>query len=173
MHGCSSIRWSIVTILKASGGASSFQGKMQGTEVWGQTGNSGTQDLFTPRSCAARSPDGPYPKSLRMRLLTSPTKELVTGLISTIRAKQVRRGSVALAAQNRGNIMINIKFVVRVSHTGTRAPAYVQRIEKTSFQMTTDRKLALIMGKFAAEDAAKSLQNSRCTPEILPVNVSA
>ena len=68
--------------------------------------------------------------------------------------------------------MTNIKFVVRVS-TGTRAPAYVQRIGKVPFQMTSNRKLALIMGKFAAEDAAKSMQNSRCTPEIVPVNVSA
>jgi hypothetical protein len=68
--------------------------------------------------------------------------------------------------------MTNIKFVVRVS-TGTRAPAYVQAIGKTPFQMTTNRKLALIMGKFTAEDAAKSIQNSRCTPEIVPVHVSA
>lgn len=64
--------------------------------------------------------------------------------------------------------MANIKFVVRVNQ-GTRAPAYVQRIDRTPFQMTTNRKLALMMGKFAAEDAAKSLQNSRCTPELLPV----
>ena len=75
-------------------------------------------------------------------------------------------------AEHTGEIMSNIKFVVRVS-TGTRAPAYVQRIGKTPFQMTSNRKLALIMGKFTAEDAAKSLQNSRCTPEIVPVNVSA
>ena len=82
------------------------------------------------------------------------------------------RGSLASAAQI-GEMMTNIKFVVRVSHTGTRAPVYVQRIGKTPFQMTSNRKLALIMGKFTAEDAAKSLQNSRCTPEIVPVNVSA
>ena len=68
--------------------------------------------------------------------------------------------------------MTNIKFVVRVSHTGTRA-VHVQRIGKIPFQMTSNRKLALIMGKFTAEDAAKSIQNSRCTPEIVPVNVSA
>jgi hypothetical protein len=65
--------------------------------------------------------------------------------------------------------MTNIKFVVRVNHGGTRAPAYVQRMGKTPFQMTSNRKLALIMGKFTAEDAAKSMQNSRCTPEIVPV----
>jgi hypothetical protein len=70
-----------------------------------------------------------------------------------------------------GEIMKNIKFVVRVSHGGTRAPAYVQRIDRTPIQMTSDRKLALMMGKFTAEDAAKSLQNSRCSAELLPVQI--
>jgi hypothetical protein len=64
-----------------------------------------------------------------------------------------------------------IKFVVRVTHGGTRAAAYVQRIDRIPIQMTTDRKLALMMGKFTAEDAAKSLQNSRCTSEVVPVTV--
>ena len=68
--------------------------------------------------------------------------------------------------------MANIKFVVRVSLGGARAPAYVQRIDRVPFQMTTDRKLALMMGKFTAEDAAKSLQNARRTPELLPVQVA-
>jgi hypothetical protein len=39
--------------------------------------------------------------------------------------------------------------------------------------MTTNRKLALAMGRLTAEDTAKSLQNSRCTPELLPVEVRA
>jgi hypothetical protein len=39
--------------------------------------------------------------------------------------------------------------------------------------MTTNRKLALLMGKFTAEDAAKSLQNSQCIPELLAVRVTA
>jgi hypothetical protein len=69
--------------------------------------------------------------------------------------------------------MTNIKFVVRVNHRGTRAPAYVQRIDRTPVQMTTNRKLALMMGKFTAEDAAKSIENSRCTPELVPVHVNA
>ena len=69
--------------------------------------------------------------------------------------------------------MTTIKFVVRVSHTGTRAPAYVQRIGKTPFQMTSNRKLALIMGKLTAEDAAKAIENSRCVPELVPVRVNA
>jgi len=68
--------------------------------------------------------------------------------------------------------MTNIKFVVRVNHGGTRAPAYVQRFDRIPVQMTTNRKLALMMGRFTAEDAAKSLQTSRCTPELVPVEIS-
>ena len=40
-------------------------------------------------------------------------------------------------------------------------------------QMTTNRKLALMMGKFTAEDAIKAIQNSQCVPELLPVQVNA
>ena len=69
--------------------------------------------------------------------------------------------------------MTTIKFVVKVNHGGTRAPAYVQRIDRTPVQMTNNRKLALLMGRFTAEDAAKSLQNSRCIPELVPVQVIA
>ena len=68
--------------------------------------------------------------------------------------------------------MKNIKFVVRVSRGAARAPAYVQRIDPTPVQMTTNRKLALMMGKFAAEDAIKSIQNSKCVPELVPVEVT-
>ncbi len=63
------------------------------------------------------------------------------------------------------------KFVVKVNR-GTRAPEYVERIDRTPVQMTTNRKLALVMGKFTAEDAVKSIQNSRCIPELESVQVS-
>jgi hypothetical protein len=69
--------------------------------------------------------------------------------------------------------MKNIKFVVKVNRGGTRAPNYVQRVDPTPIHMTTDRKLALVMGKFTAEDAIKSLQNSRCIPELKSVEVRA
>jgi hypothetical protein len=69
--------------------------------------------------------------------------------------------------------MINIKFVVKVNRGGTRALEYVRRIDRTPVQMTTNRKLALMMGRFTAEDAVKSIQNSRCIPELVPVQVSA
>lgn len=67
--------------------------------------------------------------------------------------------------------MQNIKFVVRVNRGGARATEYVKRIDRTPVQMTTHRTLALVMGRFTAEDAVKSIQNSRCSPELLPVRV--
>jgi hypothetical protein len=67
--------------------------------------------------------------------------------------------------------MRNIKFLVKVNR-GDRAPAYVQRVEPTPIHMTTNRKLALVMGRLTAEDAAKSLQNSHRIPELESVQVS-
>lgn len=69
--------------------------------------------------------------------------------------------------------MKNTKFVVKVNRRGARAAEYVLRIDRTPIEMTTDRKLALEMGRFTAEDAVQSLQNSRCTPELVSVPVSA
>ena len=68
--------------------------------------------------------------------------------------------------------MENIKFVVKVNR-GTHAPKYVQRVDLTPIHMTTNRKLVLVMGKFMAEDAVKSIQNSRCSPELVSVQVIA
>ena len=69
--------------------------------------------------------------------------------------------------------MMNTKFAVILNRVGTRRCEYVQRVDRTPIQTTHDRKLALIMGKFAAEDAVKSIQNSRCNPELVPVQVPA
>jgi hypothetical protein len=69
--------------------------------------------------------------------------------------------------------MKNTKFLVKVSRGGTLAPAYVQRVDRAPIQMTTNRKLALMMGRFTAEDAVKSIQSSRCSPELVPVQVNA
>jgi hypothetical protein len=69
--------------------------------------------------------------------------------------------------------MKNIKFLVKVSRRGTRAPEYVQRVDPAPIHMTTNRKLALLMGRFTAEDAVKSLQNSRRSPELESVQVGA
>ena len=76
-------------------------------------------------------------------------------------------------ASGKQNLMINFKFIVKVDCGGTRGPEYVQRIDLTPIQTTPNRKLALVMGRFTAEDAVKSIQNSRCFPESVPVRVSA
>lgn len=68
--------------------------------------------------------------------------------------------------------MKNTKFLVKLNRTGTRGPQYLQRIGK-AVATTSDRKQALVMGKFAAEDAIKAIQNARCTPELIPVEVPA
>jgi hypothetical protein len=65
------------------------------------------------------------------------------------------------------------KFVVKVNRIGTRPPEYVQRIDRSPIQTTTNRKLALIMGRFTAEDAVKSMQTSRCNPELVSIEVRA
>jgi hypothetical protein len=69
--------------------------------------------------------------------------------------------------------MKNIKFIVKVNRGGTRAAEYVLRVDPTPIHTTTNRKLALLMGKFTAEDVAKSLQNSQCIPELVAVQVVA
>ena len=67
--------------------------------------------------------------------------------------------------------MTNTKFIVRIDRGGTHAPKYVQRIDRTPIRTTTDRKLALVMGKFTAEDAVKSIQTTQCIPELVSVQV--
>ena len=53
--------------------------------------------------------------------------------------------------------MTNTKFVVKLNRGGVRGPS--------------NRKLALTMGRFTAEDVIKSMQNSRCNPELVSVAV--
>ncbi|HVO61966.1 MAG TPA: hypothetical protein VMT53_13595 [Terriglobales bacterium] len=68
--------------------------------------------------------------------------------------------------------MKNTKFLVKVNRAGKHTPQYVESIGK-SVATTSDRKRALVMGKFAAEDAIIAIQNARCTPELIRVKVSA
>jgi hypothetical protein len=68
--------------------------------------------------------------------------------------------------------MKNTKFVVQVNRGGTRAIEYVTRIDRTPVGTTFKRNLAMVMGKLTAEDVIKSLGNSRCTTELVPVQVS-
>jgi hypothetical protein len=67
--------------------------------------------------------------------------------------------------------MKNTKFLVKVIR-GTRATEYVQRIDRSPIQTTLKRNLALVMGKLTAEDLVNSLGNSRCIPELVPVQVN-
>jgi hypothetical protein len=67
----------------------------------------------------------------------------------------------------------NIKFLVKVNRVGTRFSEYVQRIDRTPIQTTSNRKLALTMGRFTAEDVVNSIQTSRCRPELISVQVQA
>ena len=69
--------------------------------------------------------------------------------------------------------MTNTKFVVKVKRGDTIAPMYVQRVDPTPILMTTNRKKALVMGKFMAEDAVNALQSSRWSPELMSVQVAA
>ena len=69
--------------------------------------------------------------------------------------------------------MKNTKFIVKVDRGGTHTAEYVQRIDRTPVKMTFNRKLALLMGRFTAEDAVKSIQNSRRIPELVSVEVGA
>ena len=66
--------------------------------------------------------------------------------------------------------MNNTKFVVKVNRGGIHVAEYVQRIDPTPIQMTPNRKLALVMG-ITTEDAIKSIQTSRCRPELVSVQV--
>ena len=55
---------------------------------------------------------------------------------------------------------------------GWRAAEYVQRIDRSAVETTVKRNLALAMRRLTAEDVVSSLANSRCTPELVPVQVS-
>jgi len=69
--------------------------------------------------------------------------------------------------------MKTTKFVVKVNRGSTRATEYVQRVDLIPIQMTPNRRLAPVMGRFAAEDAVKSLQSYRCSAELISVQVGS
>jgi hypothetical protein len=54
--------------------------------------------------------------------------------------------------------MEKLKFIVKVNRGSSHAPEYVKRIDRTPIQTTTNHKLALLMGRFSAEDAVRSIQ---------------
>src|SRR6202035_100790 len=77
----------------------------------------------------------------------------------------------ALTNLNQREPMKNTKFLVKVNRGGARAAEYVLRIDRSPIQTTTNKKLALAMGRFTAEDAVKLMQNSRCNPELVSVQI--
>ena len=99
------------------------------------------------------------------RDLSDSKPRLIQGHVGNKEAQATRE-------KQKGN-MKNIKFVVKVNRGGAHAPQYVLRVDKTPIQTTTNRKLALVMGRFTAEDAVKSMQNSHCNPELVSVRVGA
>jgi len=70
-------------------------------------------------------------------------------------------------------IMKIFKFVVKVDRSGFRMPKYVQRIDRTPVQMTTNRKQALFMGRLTPENVVKSIQTLHCIPTLTSVKVTA
>ncbi len=92
---------------------------------------------------------------------------------SCVAAIAIKTKQTENVIENPEGTMKNIKFVVKVNRGGAHAPQYVLRVDRLPIQTTTDRKLALVMGRFTAEDAVKSMQNSHCNPELVSVRVSA
>ena len=54
--------------------------------------------------------------------------------------------------------MKNTKFVVPKVVRGTHVSEYVQRIDRSPVQTTLKRNLALVIGKFTAEDILNSME---------------
>ena len=77
------------------------------------------------------------------------------------------------STRRKEEIMKTIKFVVKVNRSGFRTPEYVQRIDRTPVQMTTNRKLALVMARLTAEDVVKSIRTLQRIAELSSVKVSA
>ena len=69
--------------------------------------------------------------------------------------------------------MTTIKFLVKLNRKETLAPQYVRKVGGRSIEMTTNRKLALVMGKFSAQDAIQTIQNSHRNAELVTVTVTA
>jgi len=68
--------------------------------------------------------------------------------------------------------MQNTKFLVKLNRVGAHGPQYLLQMGK-SIKTTSERRLALVMGKYTAQDAIESMQSPRCTVELVPVKVIA
>ena len=68
--------------------------------------------------------------------------------------------------------MTNTKFIVKLTRVGANGPQYLVQMGK-SVKTTSERKLALVMGKYTAQDAIDSIQSARCTGELIPIKIPA
>ena len=68
--------------------------------------------------------------------------------------------------------MTNTKFIVKLNRVGARGPQYLVEMGK-SVKTTSERRLALVMGKYTAQDAIDSIQSARCTGELIPIKINA
>ena len=66
--------------------------------------------------------------------------------------------------------MTNTKFIVKLNRVGARGPQYLVQMGKT-VKTTSERRLALAMGKYTAQDAIDSIQSARCTAELIPIKI--
>ena len=68
--------------------------------------------------------------------------------------------------------MTNTKFIVKLNRAGARGPQYLVEMGK-SVKTTSERRLALAMGNYTAQDAIDSIQSARCTCELIPIKIPA
>jgi hypothetical protein len=66
----------------------------------------------------------------------------------------------------------NTKFIVKLNRVGARGPQYLLEMGK-SVKTTSERRLALAMGKYTAQDVIDSIQSARCTAELIPIKMPA
>ena len=57
-------------------------------------------------------------------------------------------------------------------HRVTHGSQYLLQMDK-SVKTTSERSLALVMGKYTAQDAIDSIQSARCVGELIPVKIPA
>jgi hypothetical protein len=64
------------------------------------------------------------------------------------------------------------KFVVKVSRIGAPCAEYVHRIDRKPIETTLERNLALLMGRVTAMEVLESFKKSKCTPELVAVQIN-
>jgi hypothetical protein len=68
--------------------------------------------------------------------------------------------------------MKNTKFLVILNRVGSRRPQYLLEMGKR-VKTTSERRLALLMGKLTAQDAIDGIQSAHCTAKLVPIETAA